>query len=213
MFDCDGTLVDSQAAIGQSMEAAFNQAGVPYPGHEAVKKVVGLSLDRASQMLLPESHRHLAPEIEAHYRRTFADLRLNDKVVEPLYPKVLETLGALKDAGFVLGIATGKGRRGLEKTLASHGIGDFFHTLQTADTHPGKPDPSMLHQALAEAGAEAGAALFVGDTTFDIEMGRSAGIRTLGAAWGYHERAYLEAAGADAIIEGMDEVVHHALRL
>lgn len=213
VFDCDGTLVDSQSAIGQSMETAFKKVGLPYPGNERVKKMVGLSLHHACDLLLAEDQKHFAPALEEGYRETFADLRLNDRVDEPLYPEVLETLEALKGHGFLMGIATGKGHRGLLKTLGSHNILEFFDTLQTADHHPGKPNPSMLFKAMADVGAGAMNTLFVGDTTFDMEMGQNAGVRTLGVKWGYHEAGDLIAAGAQTILEGMDEVVHHALRL
>lgn len=213
VFDCDGTLVDSQAAIGQSMASAFKDVGLPYPGNEVVKKVVGLSLHDAALILLPEDKKDLALDLEAGYRRTFADLRLNNKIYEPLYPGVQETLEALKQENILMGVATGKGHKGLLKTLGSHCLLDFFDTLQTADHHPGKPNPSMLFTAMNEIGVEAHDTLFVGDTTFDVEMGNSAGVKTLGVSWGYHDPEILMKSGASAILEGMDELVHHALRL
>jgi phosphoglycolate phosphatase len=213
VFDCDGTLVDSQAAIGQSMASAFQDIGLEYPGNEAVKKVVGLSLHDAALILLPKKHANLAKGLEEGYRRAFSTLRKNDQVFEPLYPGVREALEALKAQDILMGVATGKGQKGLEKTLGGHGIFEFFDTLQTADFHPGKPNPSMLFTAMNETGVEADMTLFVGDTTFDVEMGKSAGVKTLGVCWGYHDPKVLREIGASAILEGMDEVVHHALRL
>jgi phosphoglycolate phosphatase len=213
VFDCDGTLVDSQAAIGLSMANAFKDIGQLYPGDQVVKQIVGLSLRDAALILLPEDQHDLAPALEAGYRKAFSTLRLNDQVFEPLYPGVRETLEALREENILMGVATGKGRKGLEKTLAGHGISEFFDTLQTADFHPGKPNPSMLFSAMEETGVTPEMTLFVGDTTFDVEMGKSAGVKTLGVSWGYHEPRLLEETGASAILEGMDEVVHHALRL
>lgn len=213
VFDCDGTLVDSQAAIGQSMASAFKGLKLSYPGHDLVKKIVGLSLHDAALILLPEDQHHLAPDLEAGYRRAFAALRQNDQVFEPLYPGVRETLEALRAENILMGVATGKGQKGLEKTLDGHGLSEFFDTLQTADHHPGKPNPSMLLTAMNETGVEPLMTLFVGDTTFDVEMGKSAGVKTLGVSWGYHDPEILMKKGADAILGGMDEVVHHALRL
>jgi phosphoglycolate phosphatase len=213
VFDCDGTLVDSQAAIGQSMESAFREIGLPYPGNEIVKKVVGLSLHDAALLLLPEDQREVAPDLVAGYRKAFSTLRANDQVYEPLYSGVRPMLEALQGENILIGVATGKGQKGLEKTLAGHGISDFFDTLQTADHHPGKPNPSMLFTAMNEVGVEAEMTLFVGDTTFDVEMGKSAGVKTLGVSWGYHDPKILIESGASVILQGMDEVVHHALRL
>lgn len=213
IFDCDGTLVDSQAAIGQSMEQAFKGIGLPYPGVAAVRQVVGLSLHDAAKKLLAPEHHHLAGPLEVGYRDAFAALRAEDRVHEPLYEGVLETLQTLASESILMGIATGKGLRGLEKTLAGHGIADYFVTLQTADQHPGKPHPAMLQAALSETGADKANAVIVGDTTFDMMMGANAGVKGLGVSWGYHEPGALQASGAAAILKSMDEVVHHALRL
>ncbi len=213
VFDCDGTLVDSQAAIGQSMASAFKDIGLPFPGNEVVKKVVGLSLHDAALLLLPEDQHALAGDLVVGYRKAFSALRQNDQVHEPLFPGVREMLQALRSENILMGVATGKGQKGLEKTLDGHGISDFFDTLQTADHHPGKPNPSMLFTAMNEVGVEAETTLFVGDTTFDIEMGKSAGVKTLGVSWGYHDPKALIESGAGAMLESMDEVVHHALRL
>jgi phosphoglycolate phosphatase len=112
----------------------------------------------------------------------------------------------LLDDGWLLGVATGKSDRGLERCLDHHGIKGLFVTLQTADRHPSKPHPSMVYQALADAGAEATNAVVIGDTVFDIHMGKAAGTRTIGVNWGYHPVDELRAAGADAIAESMDEL-------
>ncbi len=96
----------------------------------------------------------------------------------------------------VLGIATGKSRRGVDALLAREGLAPLFTTIQTADAHPSKPDPSMVRAAMAEVGAEPAGTVMIGDTTFDIEMGRAAGARALGVAWGYHPAEALAAAGA-----------------
>lgn len=213
VFDCDGTLVDSQAAIGRAMAGAFEDIGLLYPGDEVVKKIVGLSLHDAALVLLPEANHDLAPDLEAGYRKAFSTLRLSGQVFEPLYPGVRTTLKTLRGENILIGVATGKGQKGLEKTLAGHGIAEFFDTLQTADFHPGKPNPSMLFAAMDETGVTPEMTLFVGDTTFDVEMGVNAGVKTLGVSWGYHDSELLKETGASAILEGMDEVVHHALRL
>jgi phosphoglycolate phosphatase len=125
--------------------------------------------------------------------------------VAPLYPgarAAVERLAA--EPGTLLGIATGKARRGLDHLLLAHDLGRYFATAQTADRHPSKPDPSMLLAALAETGAGAGEAVMIGDTAFDVAMGRAAGMATIGVAWGYHPRERLRDAGADMIVESFD---------
>jgi phosphoglycolate phosphatase len=120
-------------------------------------------------------------------------------LVEPLYDGIAELLGRLKAAGWRLGVATGKSDRGLHSCLLSHGIFDLFVTLQTADRHPSKPDPSMLAVAMREAGAEPADTVMIGDTAFDMAMARAAGCRALGVAWGYHAPEELVEAGAEAV--------------
>jgi len=106
----------------------------------------------------------------------------------------------------VLGVATGKSDRGLRSCLVTHGIFDLFVTLQTADRHPSKPHPSMIEQAMAEAGAAPQDTVMIGDTGFDMAMARAAGVRALGVAWGYHEPAELIAAGAEAVAHDPTEL-------
>jgi phosphoglycolate phosphatase len=125
---------------------------------------------------------------------------------EPLFPTMLETLSAVEAAGWVLGVATGKSDRGLAHVLASHGIGERFVTLQTADRHPSKPDPAMLVAAIVEAGAAPATTVMIGDTSFDMAMARAAGVRGIGVAWGYHEPAELIAAGADVVATRVDSL-------
>ena len=106
----------------------------------------------------------------------------------------------------LLGIATGKSRRGVDHLIVAHGFEGWFATIQTSDHHPSKPHPSMLLSALAETGLVAERAVMVGDTEFDMAMGKAAGFATIGVAWGYHPRARLAAAGADRVIEDFAEL-------
>jgi phosphoglycolate phosphatase len=140
-------------------------------------------------------------EIGEAYKAAFGDLRRDKAHQEPLYPGIRETLHALaKEQDVLLGIATGKSRRGLSAVLEREGLTDLFITLQTADTHPSKPHPAMLHAAMAEAGADPTRTVMIGDTTFDIGMARDAGARAIGAGWGYHPPEALAAAGAHRIV-------------
>jgi len=205
VFDVDGTLVDSQHLILDAMAHAFAAAGHPMPDRASVLGVVGLSLPVAMAELaadLPEVDPLLLAE---HYRAGFVAQRAGGGGVAPLYPGAREALDRLAAApATLLGVATGKARRGLDHLVAAHGLAGVFATSQTADDHPSKPHPSMLLAALAETGTEAGRAVMVGDTEFDVLMGRAAGMATIGVAWGYHPRARLAAAGADLVIDRFD---------
>jgi phosphoglycolate phosphatase len=196
LFDCDGTLVDSQANIILCMDDAFARAGLLPPDRHATRRVVGLSLLPAVQRLIPDAERALQEQVAEDYKTAFQRLRGQGLVEEPLFDGIADVLDALLASGWVLGVATGKSDRGLALCLDHHGLRDRFVTLQTADRHPSKPHPSMVHEAIAEAGASPETTVMIGDTTFDIAMGVAAGARALGVDWGYHESHELLDAGA-----------------
>ena len=199
VFDCDGTLIDSQAAICAAMAAAFAAHGLAPPLPTAVRRIVGLNLVEAVGELLPTGDSVLHAAIAASYKRAFHDLRARSALAEPLFDGIAEVLATLHASGWRLGVATGKSDRGLALALAEHGLSDLFVALQTADRHPSKPDPSMLHAAMAEAGVGPADTVMIGDTSYDIAMARVAGVRAVGVAWGYHPVAELHGAGADAV--------------
>jgi phosphoglycolate phosphatase len=206
IFDCDGTLVDSQANICLAMEHAFAEAGMTPPSRHATRRIVGLSLVEAMRALLPEADGAVHAEMAGRYRASYLVLRNNGLEHEPLYDGITALLASMDESGWLLGVATGKSDRGLERCLDHHGIRGLFVTLQTADRHPSKPHPSMVYQALADAGAEAKDAVMIGDTVYDIHMGKAAGTRTIGVNWGYHPVGELRGAGADFIAESMDDL-------
>lgn len=199
IFDCDGTLVDGQAAICNSMETAFASAGLPAPDRHEVRRIVGLSLPQAIRLLAPDAEEALHHRAVDAYKEAFRACRLEGTLEEPLFYGIAEVLVRLAEGGWTLGVATGKSDRGLASCLAAHGLADHFITLQTADRHPSKPHPAMLEAALVEAGAEAADAVMIGDTTFDMEMARAAGVRAIGVAWGYHTESELREAGASHV--------------
>jgi phosphoglycolate phosphatase len=200
LFDCDGTLVDSQHNICLAMEYAFTRAGVTPPPRSATRRVVGLSLVPAMQMLLPDAESGLHEALAEGYKNAFHQLRVRGMIEEPMFDGILEAMDMLQSAGWLLGVATGKSDRGLALCLEHHGIMNRFVTLQTADRHPSKPHPSMIIQAMAEAGATPQTTVMIGDTSFDMAMGVAAKARALGVDWGYHEADELSAAGAYTII-------------
>ena len=183
------------------MTAAFEELGQPAPGAEAIRALIGLSLEETVRRFLPQDDGTLGAQVTAAYRRLFFDQRHSGAVVDPLFPHAGDVLRELDAAGFLLGVATGKSRRGLDAVLASHDLQDFFVTRQTADGHPGKPHPSMLLQAMAEAGGTADETLMIGDTEFDMAMAVNAQVTPVGAAWGYHGTETLYEAGARVVLE------------
>ncbi len=197
VFDCDGTLVDSQANIIRAMADSFARMGLAEPDPHAVRRVVGLSLVEAMQVLVPDATPDLHAGLAEDYKQAFHRLRADNRLdAEPMYAGVSDLLETLAGEGWLLAVATGKSDRGLKLLLEHHGLYDRFVSLQTADRHPSKPHPSMLLQCLADAGVAAERAVIVGDTVFDVEMGVNAGVRAIGVDWGYHEADELVAAGA-----------------
>ena len=206
VFDCDGTLVDSQHSVVAAMTEAWRAHGLSDPKAGEVRRVIGLPLVTGVASLLPEGAAVAPERVADSYRRAFFELRRRREVVEPLFPGALAALDAIEAAGRLLGIATGKSRRGLIATLEGHGLAARFVTLNTADDAKGKPAPDMVLRAMAEAGAGPEATLVVGDTVFDMAMARNAGVRCVGVGWGYHPADELAAAGGDRVVHGFAEL-------
>ncbi|MCW8917033.1 MAG: HAD-IA family hydrolase [Magnetovibrio sp.] len=207
VFDCDGTLVDSQDSIVQAMVAAFNHHGFDFPGAEAVRRVVGLPLEVAIRRLVPGVDHALSKVVSETYKSAFFNFRQAGDVHEPLYDGIVSVLDQLDGAGWLMGIATGKSHRGLVNTLSHHNILDRFVTHQTADHAHGKPHPDMMFKAMNEAGCDRQHSIMIGDTTYDIEMAKNAGVRSIGVAWGYHDVEELMDAGASSVARTADELM------
>lgn len=206
LFDCDGTMVDSQANICASMDQAFVAHGLTPPDHHKTRRIVGLSLQEAVRQLLPGEEEPLVTAVTQSYRDGFFEMRQQGGVHEPLYDGLLDLIDRLESDGWVLGVATGKSDRGLNHVLEIHGLTKRFVTLQTADRHPSKPHPAMVQLAISEAGAAVETTAMIGDTTFDMEMGVNAGVRPIGVDWGYHDSHELLSAGAQIVAVTMDEL-------
>lgn len=207
LFDCDGTLVDSGATIHRALAESFERNGLIYPPPEEARWVIGLSLVEAMAALLPHHGGGVHAAMAEDYKKCFLALRQAGEVDEPLFEGIAELLDALEDRGWLLGVATGKSDRGLGHCLRGHGIAERFVTLQTADRHPSKPDPSMVVQAMADAGAAPATTVVIGDTSFDMMMAVGAGARAIGVDWGYHHARYLLEAGAAAVAERPADVL------
>lgn len=213
IFDCDGTMVDTQHHIVTAFEQAAKSLGMPVPAAERVRRVVGLSLGEAVANVFPHLGQGEHADLLERYKDAFLDARQQDDYHEPLYPGLLEAIDALEREGWLLGIATGKARRGLNVTLEMHGLVGRFVTLQTADVAAGKPHPEMIERAMAESGAAPNRTVMVGDTTFDVAMARNAGVHAIGVDWGYHHRDELLEAGAHRIITQYAELLPAAEKL
>jgi phosphoglycolate phosphatase len=210
LFDCDGTLVDSQANICRAMEACFDTAKLDPPPREAIRRIVGLSLVPAIAQLLPDAEARQHEAMAEEYKRAFFAMRSTGALdPEPLFDGVAEAIATLDANGWLLGVATGKSDRGLKHILEHHGLSRRFVTLQTADRHPSKPHPSMVEAAMAEAGAVPATTAMIGDTSFDMAMARNAGVHAVGVAWGYHTRHELVEAGAGHVAEHAGALPQH----
>lgn len=208
IFDVDGTLVDSQGHIHAAMTAAFEGEGLAAPARPEVLAIVGLSLPQAIGRLAPDHPEETVAQLVNRYKDAYTSVRAaHGEASSPLFPgmrAVIEALLARDD--LLVAIATGKSRRGLDHVLSMHGLTGRFVSEQVADFHPSKPHPAMLHAVLAETGAEAAQAVMIGDTSFDMEMGKAAGCLTLAVDWGYHSRDVLEGCAPDRIVASVAEL-------
>lgn len=207
MFDCDGTLIDSQHGIVAAMDMAFATEGLTAPSRARTLGIVGLSLSEAMLALVPDADSAQIARLVESYKTAFTHIRSTPEHSEPMYPGMRDVISQLRGRDDVLlGIATGKARRGVNVFLEREGFEDVFCSIKTADDAPSKPHPGMLLQALSETGCNAGAAVMVGDTTFDILMARAAGMQSVAVGWGYHDAAQLKGAGADLLVDAADEL-------
>jgi phosphoglycolate phosphatase len=207
VFDCDGTLVDSQHLIIDAMRATFESRGLPPPSDDAVRHIVGLSLGEAIGELAPGISQVERAALVEGYKQGFQAMRRQPLFHEPLFAGARETLHELERRGHLLAVATGKSDRGIASVLQHHALEHLFVSLQTADRHPSKPHPSMLEAAMRETGSAPDETAMVGDTSYDMQMARAAGVRAIGVGWGYHAAAGLELAGAEIILDRFEQLL------
>jgi len=189
VFDWDGTLMDSTAHITRSIQAACRDLGVPVPGDEAASYVIGLGLREALQMAVPTLDPADYPRLVERYRVHY----LTKEQTTQLFTGVREMLTELRDLGFLLGVATGKSRVGLNRALAEAKLTSLFDGTRCADETFSKPHPAMLHELTRELGQDAGRTVMIGDTTHDLQMAINAGVAAVGVGYGAHEAGSLAA--------------------
>jgi phosphoglycolate phosphatase len=207
IFDCDGTIVDSQVGIVAAMDHAFGTLGLVPPTREATLSVVGLSLPEAFAVLAGEHDAATQRELAARYKSDFILAKSRAACLEPLYPGAADVIGMLAGRDDVLlAMATGKSQRGVARILDREGWHGHFVSIQTADENPSKPDPGMIEAAMRATGVDQTATIMIGDTTYDMEMAVNAGVTALGVGWGYHPLEHLLAAGARQVLTRFEEL-------
>ena len=206
VFDCDGTLVDGQYMILEAMRRACHKLATEMPNDNDVRRIVGLSLPEAIRRLFPLKDHALHMEIDHAFRSSYQDMRHEDSHEEPLFDGVHEVLQDLNNQGYLLAVATGKSRKGLDNTLRLQGLEDMFVATRTADDGPGKPHPQMIADIMNITGVNPAATAMVGDTSFDIQMARAAAVHAVGVSWGYHDFEDLQQTGAHHILGHMREL-------
>ncbi len=206
VFDVDGTLVDSQHNIVTAMSSAWGRLNLGMPRPEQVRRIIGLSLIDACAVLLPWAGPSVHRAVADAYKEAFRAMRLLPDTEEPLFPGALKALDTLQAEGWLLGLATGKSRRGVDSLLETHDLKGRFVTIQTADDNPSKPDPSMLHRAAADCGLDPCDIAMIGDTAYDMGMAAAAKTAAVGVSWGYHSLDELRQAGAQVVLDSFDNL-------
>jgi phosphoglycolate phosphatase len=203
VFDWDGTLMDSVASIVACTQAVMREMALGEPGEAAIRGTVGLGLRETVDRLVPGCDDQLYGQVLACYRRhwvdTYRDLPL-------LFSGVVAMLEDLATGGYLLAVATGKSRRGLNHALDQTGLRPLFHATRTADEAASKPDPGMLLDILEELSVRPAAALVIGDSTYDLQMAINAGCPAVAVLSGAHGRAELEAHAPRAVLEHVGEL-------
>lgn len=207
LFDCDGTILDSVGIIHDSMVRTFSEAGYAAPVQSATRSIIGLTLDLAIARLLGRAVDGEVQTMTARYKQHFHKLYARPDFEQSLFPGMAELVNGLAARDdVVLGIVTGKSRRGMEMFFDKHGFREHFVTVRTADDCPSKPHPAMVLECCAETGFEPIDSVVIGDSVFDMEMAKAAGAGAIGVAWGYNDVPLLRNAGADAIAATADEL-------
>lgn len=183
VFDWDGTLMDSELRIVNCMRAVIEELNAPSRSDEEIRNVIGLGLIQAIETLFPDEERVLIDSIARNYRYRYLE---SDGTPSPLFPGARQVLESLRDQGFLLAVATGKARVGLDRMLRMSDLVGLFHISRCADETLSKPHSQMLQEIIQELGVGAHETLMIGDTEYDMQMSLNAGTRALAVAYGVH---------------------------
>jgi len=204
-FDWDGTLFDSTALIVQAIQNAVADAGGTVPSKEQAAWVIGMGLQEAIAHVGKDIPKLKIPIVMARYLYHYS--RLQDQVT--LFEGTLEMLQALKQQGFLLAIATGKSRRGLNEALAQTDLKHLFDATRTADETAGKPHPQMLQELMHELDTPPAQTVMIGDTSHDMQLALNAGTHSVAVSYGAHEGEGLRSFGPMALVHNTQEL--HAI--
>lgn len=207
VFDWDGTILDSAGAIVRSIQAACADLDLPVPDDSRARHVIGLGLADAMRHavpdLPPERYQAMVDRYRHHYLSGDHNLTL--------FAGIPELLARLHAAGYMLAVATGKSRIGLERALDHGGLRPYFHASRCADECHSKPHPQMLEELLAEFGMAAEQAVMIGDTSHDLLMAANAGVGGVGVTYGAHPADFLRQHAhlvcVDTVVE-LDQWLH-----
>jgi phosphoglycolate phosphatase len=201
VFDWDGTLMDSEAHIVISMQRAMSDVALPEMAREKIRDIIGLGLREAIQRLLPHESDDMHTTLVDRYRYHF----FADDPCEP-FEGAESVLRQLSEQGYLLAVATGKGRRGLDRVLQSTGFGEYFIETRCADETCSKPDPQMLQEIMDVTGTASAQTLMIGDTEYDLEMANAAKTASLGVDYGVHSRDRLLSCGPLGCLSAISEL-------
>ena len=189
IFDWDGTLMDSAAAIAEALQAACADLDLPVPPTSEARYVIGLGLTDAMKHILPDLPDSDYPKVVDRYRLHF----LKRDGGTSLFEGARKMIEDLRERGYMLAVATGKSRRGLDRVLEKTGLGPLFHATRCGEESATKPQPDMLLDLMRDLGATPTQTLMIGDTTHDLQMAINAGVESVAVSYGAHPRDQLVA--------------------
>lgn len=183
IFDWDGTIIDSASRIISSMQAAAHDCDHVVPSDEQVRNIIGLGLPEALRILIPGIGEQDIETMRARYGHYYLGV---DSTPSPLFSGAQHSLESMHRKGMRMAVATGKSRKGLMRAFSDTGLGHLFETSRCADETASKPDPHMLEEIIEETGVAPSEALMIGDTEYDLDMGRQAGMDVIAVSYGAH---------------------------
>jgi phosphoglycolate phosphatase len=204
IFDWDGTLVDSTARIVDAMQMASNHVGMPALNDHSIQQIIGLGLPEALRKLWPKITAEQLQQMRSHYSANFS---FHSRVHVDFFPEAHAFFAELHTLGYVLAVATGKTRKGLDEMLDGMAVRDVFTITRCADETTSKPDPHMLEEILTELNLTSAQALMVGDTSFDLDMAKAISMDSVGVTHGAHASEILLASGAKSLCHSLNELL------
>ncbi|MDD2760991.1 MAG: HAD-IA family hydrolase [Methylomonas sp.] len=189
IFDWDGTLIDSIDWIVHCIQQAAEYCACPIPNRQAIKDIIGLSIENAVESLFPDADPETRAKLTAHYSRHFVSKHIGP---EDLFPGVVDMLQTLSQDGYRLAVATGKKAAGLARAMEGTGLADFFCSTRCADQAASKPDPRMIDEIVAELGVSKQRTLMVGDSVHDLQMASNAQVAAIAVTCGAHSETVLQ---------------------